>query len=32
MEKDQNINNENQESSPKEVGPEDQINKDEKNT
>ena len=28
MEKDQNINNENQESSPKEVGPEDQINKD----
>ena len=29
MEKDQNINNENQESSPKEVGPEDQINKDE---
>ena len=32
MEKDQNINIENPESSPKEVGPEDQINKDEKNT
>jgi molecular chaperone GrpE len=32
MEKDQNIKTENQDGQPKEAGPEDQINKDEKNT
>ena len=32
MEKDQNIKTENQDGQPKEAGPEDQVNKDEKNT